>query len=87
MDGKKSKETQAWEDQLLHPHRDKHGRRPRAAGAKIEEKIPRAEPSHGISAHSSKDNSHGHACPLGKRTKKATGSVIGKDTHPECYEG
>jgi len=50
-------------DSFLHPHRDKAGRRPRAAGAKTEEKIPRGEPSCGISDRGkSIEHGHNYAC-------------------------
>ncbi len=91
MDGKKSKETQAWEDALLHPHKEKHGFLPRAAGEKVIQPIPRGEPSLGMTDRG-KSSEHARVHP-GKPysegakvgAKKANGSVIGKDTNPECY--
>ena len=94
MEPKKSKETSAWEAQLIHEHPEKHGRRPRAAGVapEDEETIPQAAPSHGITDRG-KSNEKAHHYPgvpyhpnskVG--VKKQSGSVISKNSHPECYE-
>jgi hypothetical protein len=71
MDGV-SKETKKWANQLLHPNKEKHGRVPRPAGEKVEEKIPRAEPSHGISDRG-KSNEHGRKYNPYHHGKKLTG--------------
>lgn len=76
MDGI-SKETEKWGNALLHPNKQKHGRVPRPAGQKEEETIPRAEPSHGTSRHSDKDNSHSRA--YGKYPKGKKVSAGGDD--------
>jgi hypothetical protein len=55
---KKSKETSAWEAQLLHPNKDKHGFLPRAAGEEAIKPIPRGEPSVGMTSRG-KSNEHG----------------------------
>jgi hypothetical protein len=73
---KKSKETSAWEAQLLHPNKDKHGFLPRAAGEKVIKPIPRAEPSHGVSDRG-KDNRHAHKYPSHQGKKM----FIGGDDH------
>ena len=92
MEPRKSAATQAWEDELLHPRREKHGRIPMAAGQKQEKTVDRGEPSHGMTDRG-KSSEHarvhpGKPYPEGAKVgvKKANGSVIGKDTHPECYE-
>jgi len=91
MDGKKSKATQDWEDALLHPHKEKAGFLPRAAGETEIEKIPQAAPSHGISDRG-KDSFHGRQHPGKPYPENATvgvtkqsGSTISKESHPQCY--
>jgi hypothetical protein len=58
MDGVKSKETKAWEAQMLHTHPEKAGKRPRAFGAKTEGKIDQANPGCGLTDRG-KSNEHG----------------------------
>jgi hypothetical protein len=44
-------------DSFLHPHKQKHGFLPRAAGEKAIKPIPRGEPSHGVTTRG-KSNAH-----------------------------
>ncbi len=67
---KKSAATQDWEDALLHPHKEKAGFLPRAAGETEIEKIPQAAPSHGVSSHTDKSNEHSRKYGVYPKGKK-----------------